>query len=509
MSYTLPSDTHSTGDAGHTTDHNNLADVLTGMGGTYSVLNTAWSGGADPQGVADSTAAINNALSSAPAGTIVTGPPGTYKTTAPLVVPNFVGLHLGAPRAMGIPIGNYGIGGLAVHGAVIKPAATFSGAAVIDMLGSASQGGGQNLRNITIDGTTLPAGSVHGIRGHGGVAGVTIRDCLVYGVTGNGLHADSDGTSQPDFWHVAACKFSGCGGDGAHITGLADSWFTDCEATGNTGDGWDITTGNNARYANCKGEGNGGYGWNLQAASGYSGYAAFPGCTSGSNTTAGFSVSGTGTGIYNLDSTHAQDTTPYTFSGSNTVLPSTTSAGLTAVPPVLRAPAGGTAETFPRAHAVTVSSALTSGTLYVASVAMNAGTQVSNISFFVNSTAKTGGTHGWYVLCDKNMKVLGVTADKTDAATTWGTINAEAKIAVVTPFVIPASDVYYLGVMVATSAGTQPTFTVGTAVASGIAGPAPVLCGTSSTGQTTPPSVGAALTAPTGLGTVNFYAYTS
>src|SRR6185437_4012864 len=141
-------------------DVDNIVDALIATGAGLSVLNAAYSGGADPSGTADSTAALNAALSAASPGQVVTGPAGVYKTTAPLVVPNGVGLQFAATRAMGIPIGNYGLGGMALAGAVIRPSPAFSGAAVISLLGSASQGGGQNLRNITIDGTTLPAGAV-------------------------------------------------------------------------------------------------------------------------------------------------------------------------------------------------------------------------------------------------------------------------------------------------------------------------------------------------------------
>jgi hypothetical protein len=170
VQFTLPPDTRANGTGDPPNDANALIRAASASGAVYNVLNAAYAGGADPTGSADSTAAINAALAAAPAGTTVTIPPGVYKTAAPLVVPNFTGLVGAAPRAMGIPIGNYGIGGLAVQGAVIKPTAAFAGAAVISMLGSASQGGGQNLRNITIDGTSLPA-SVHGIYGHGGKPG--------------------------------------------------------------------------------------------------------------------------------------------------------------------------------------------------------------------------------------------------------------------------------------------------------------------------------------------------
>src|SRR6266487_4672459 len=87
MSYTLPSDAHGANDPGHITDHNNIVDVLIGGGSAYNVLNTAYSGGADPTGSADSTAAFAAALAAAPAGGVVWVPPGTYKITSTLTIP--------------------------------------------------------------------------------------------------------------------------------------------------------------------------------------------------------------------------------------------------------------------------------------------------------------------------------------------------------------------------------------------------------------------------------------
>jgi len=102
MSYTIPSDTHSPGDpTGHTTDHNRIVDVLKGSGAALNVLNTAYSGGADPTGVSDSAAAINAALTAAASGGggAVYLPPGTYKIGSTLTVPGGVALT-GPPAAV-------------------------------------------------------------------------------------------------------------------------------------------------------------------------------------------------------------------------------------------------------------------------------------------------------------------------------------------------------------------------------------------------------------------------
>lgn len=81
--YTVPSDSVTQGIAGHLATHNHLADAITCLGGA-NVLNTAYAGGADPSGSADSTAAIQAAVNAVSAnGTNkVYFPSGTYKISS-------------------------------------------------------------------------------------------------------------------------------------------------------------------------------------------------------------------------------------------------------------------------------------------------------------------------------------------------------------------------------------------------------------------------------------------
>ncbi len=250
---------------------------------------------------ATDTAKINGQLASAGIGQVNLQPGGIYYINAPILIKSFTGLNGGNMRQMAIPTGNYGIGGLAFGGAIIKPVAGFAGSAAILMASpGAVQSGNVDIRCLSIDGSSLPAGTVHGIEANGAWGGASITDVLVWKVTGNGLYAHNDGTSQPDFWHVSDNKFSACGGNGVEIAGLADSWFTDCEATGNTGDDWKITNGNNSRFTNCKGEFAGGasHGFNIIGASGFTGVVTFINCGGGNNGGQLFNVSGTGTGTF-------------------------------------------------------------------------------------------------------------------------------------------------------------------------------------------------------------------
>jgi len=83
--YTIPPATRAVGTGDPPGDINGISAVLTGMGAGFSVLNTAFAGGADPTGAADSTAAITAATTAAAAaGRPLYIPAGTYKISSPL-----------------------------------------------------------------------------------------------------------------------------------------------------------------------------------------------------------------------------------------------------------------------------------------------------------------------------------------------------------------------------------------------------------------------------------------
>lgn len=200
-----------------------------------------------------------------------------------------------------------------------------------------------------------------------------------------------------------------------------------------------------------------------------------------------------------------------TFSGAGTSTFATTLTSVSAQAgsglPMVRTSALGA--TFPR-YAATVATAAvtTSGTVYLTAITLPGGTTVTNIVTMTGTgTLKTGGTHGWYIICDSARKVRGATADQTDAATVWGTASTEYSIALSAPYVTTYSGLYYIGIMVANSAGSQPNLIASATQAAGITGAAPILCGaTATTGQTTPPATDGSVTigAITADGTKNF-----
>jgi hypothetical protein len=274
----------------------------------------------DTSGATD-RAKINSQLASPGIGQVNLQPGGIYYVDSPILLKSFTGLNGGNMRQMAIPTGNYGIGGLAFGGAIIKPVGGFAGSAVFLMASpGAVQQGNADLRCMSMDGSLLPAGTVHCIEAQGAWAGVTIRDFLAYKYTGKGLYPHNDGTSQPDFWHVGNSKFSAGGGNGIDIAGLADSWFTDVESTGNTGDNWAVTNGNNSRFDNCKGEFSGsGYGLRLVGGPGFTGHVTFNNFGGGNNALGLIDVSGTGTGTFEFNDPYSYQGVPIgaTVAGSN------------------------------------------------------------------------------------------------------------------------------------------------------------------------------------------------
>ena len=208
--------------------------------------------GADPTGAADSTTAIQAALTAAAPGQVVYLPNGVYKTTTPVIIPQ--GVTLQGPQR------NQQSGGGSSNdwGAVLKPAASFSGAtfnatAVLIMQEISNSTGAyrQHAANLMIDGTAAPA-SVDGIAIYGNVAGPSIESVLCQSITGNGFASYADGTNVTDGLYMANCLAQACTGYGFNI-GSQDATFLNCHGQSCTLDAWQIT-GYNARLIACRGD---------------------------------------------------------------------------------------------------------------------------------------------------------------------------------------------------------------------------------------------------------------
>lgn len=171
-------------------------------------------------------------------------------------------------------------------------------------------------------------------------------------------------------------------------------------------------------------------------------------------------------------------------------------------------PAGATGQTMADRRLASVGNqTVISGNLNVQAIYLPAGVPVKNITYVTGTTVEVSGAHGWYVLLDSGLVVRAVSADQV-ATAFWGTASTPVPLSVAAAgYVTTYTGLYYTGVMVA--AGTPPSFVSSPSAAAGTPAIAPVLTGTSSTGQTVPPALGAQMTALTGTTTGNFFAFTT
>lgn len=162
---------------------------------------------------------------------------------------------------------------------------------------------------------------------------------------------------------------------------------------------------------------------------------------------------------------------------------------------------GTIAETIPRELLNEVNtSALTSGTLRFQAIYLQAGQVVTNISIYSATTAAATPTNGFFALYDSNRNLLANCANFTTEAWAANTVKTKA---LTTPYKVPTSGLYYVGIMIA--ATTVPTLIGHTArTANTVGGAGAIIQGnTASTGLTTTlPATAGAITAATS----SFYA---
>jgi len=227
---------------------NNTALELAAMGGTYNVLNTAYAGGADPTGVADSTAAINAALTAAPLGGWVYLPPGVYKTTAPLYIPPQVTLT-----------GYWHSSHIDSSASCIQPASGFTGAAVILIVDQTTGGydvasNQQGLFFLTLDGTNLTGDTIDGIQAQGFVHGVILQDVQIRNMPAHGLLPVANSSGVPYSWRGTRLVADTCGSHGFSVF-ITDCTWIDCESINCTGNGFYLDQSpSNSHFLGCRAE---------------------------------------------------------------------------------------------------------------------------------------------------------------------------------------------------------------------------------------------------------------
>ena len=151
---------------------------------------------------------------------------------------------------------------------------------------------------------------------------------------------------------------------------------------------------------------------------------------------------------------------------------------------------------------------LTSETVYASAIPLPSGTPVNNITLMLGGSAFTTAnvTHGWYALLDSSRIVRAVSADQTGG--NWGTTFTSYTLPMGTAWTTTYGGLHYAAVCI-TYTGNSGEFVAGPSSLGGVTGLVPVLSGTSSTGQTTPPATGSTLATITSVVGDHFYAYTS
>ena len=167
-------------------------------------------------------------------------------------------------------------------------------------------------------------------------------------------------------------------------------------------------------------------------------------------------------------------------------------------------PANTIAETFDRNLANTNSTIGAGGTLFLQAIYLTAGQLVSNITMVSATTAAATTTNLFFALYSGASSPALLAQSANQGAYTW-TANTSKTLAMSTPYRVPTSGIYYVGVM---QAATTVATLVGAAAQNNAATAtlAPILHGNSTTGLTTSlPNPAAAITA----GTASLYAAVS
>lgn len=208
-----------------------------------------------------------------------------------------------------------------------------------------------------------------------------------------------------------------------------------------------------------------------------------------------------------IDANQSSSSSLFAFNNLSDVLSMSAARANTGTDRSYLMPSGATAETFPREWGSGgYFTGLTSGTVYVSAIPLGAGLLMSSITLDVGNAAFTGVTHGWYALLDSGRVVRAVSADQSGG--NWGSTFTPVTLSVAAAsYTTTYSGLYYIAFCATfTGSGSFPAMP---AVNGGITGITPVLQGSSSTGQTTPPATGTTMGALTNVAADRFWAYTS
>ncbi|WP_151480617.1 right-handed parallel beta-helix repeat-containing protein [Streptomyces albicerus] len=217
--------------------------------------------GAQGDGAADDTAAIQAALAACPMGGIVYLPAGAYRTSAPLTIPPAVTL-------MGTHTNLMTVVGLVDPPCYIAPLASFVGDSVIKFLDQAEGGystisAEHRILNVMIDGSAVATPGIDGILAKGNIQNVALRDVTIRKVTGAGINTQFNAGFFPYSWRCHRVMVDNCGWHGIHMQVMTDITLIDCQAIGNGANGFEINNAANSQAIGCRAEWNAANGFHI------------------------------------------------------------------------------------------------------------------------------------------------------------------------------------------------------------------------------------------------------
>ncbi|MEV3860706.1 glycosyl hydrolase family 28-related protein [Streptomyces sp. NPDC050095] len=258
--------------------------------------------GAEGDGKADDTRAIQRAINAAGIGGIVYFPRGVYLISAPLDLPRGVTLQGSHSNLMVGP-------GMVDEDfpCYLQAAPTMTSGAMIQIIGDddgthPAINGEQRLFNLMLDGSKVTTGSLDGVYARGNVQNVVMRDVCIRKMPNNGIITGSNAKEEwPYSWRLHSVMVDNCRANGIHFEKQTDLSMIDVQVIGCWATGITLINAPNTILDACRAEWNGGHGFWITGEWGTwpgSGSMTMTACTTDRNGWDGVRLDATGNGPF-------------------------------------------------------------------------------------------------------------------------------------------------------------------------------------------------------------------
>lgn len=276
-------------------------NVTTDLDQNWDLIDANIVAAHSPNGV-DDTASVQALLDAAGPGGEVTLGKGIFKLSNRLVIPPGVTLQ----GIQGRRVNNLALATEVATLSYIRPLSSFAGDAALRMLdkeegGYSAENNGQRIRHLALDMTSVPAGTVDGIKATGYVHDVMMENVSIYGAPHNGVTTTSYtrldlNSYHPYSWTIINCIAQACTNIGWSHGSCTDTWMEMVQAIGCGSHGFFLAAMPNSQFIGLRAEFNldgyritGGWGTGTGAGGGI-----WNGCSTDRNTNYGFHIDATG-----------------------------------------------------------------------------------------------------------------------------------------------------------------------------------------------------------------------